>query len=100
MGKNVGDDLADGKATLPLIHALQNGTATQQEQIRESLLQGSLSYLPDILIAIEQTKAIPFTKRVAAQEVDSALSALAVLPESIYKSALIDLAHFALDRNF
>ncbi|KTD60885.1 polyprenyl synthetase family protein [Legionella shakespearei] len=100
LGKNIGDDLADGKATLPLIHALQHGTLTQQEQIKESLMKGTLSYLPDILIAIEQTKAIPFTKRIAAQEVDAALSALTVLPESEYKTALIDLANFAIERSY
>lgn len=100
LGKNIGDDLADGKATLPLIHALQNGTVTQQEQIKESLKLGTLSFLPDILKAIEETKAIEFTKRVAAQEVDSALTELSVLPESEYKAALIDLANFALDRTY
>lgn len=100
LGKNIGDDLADGKATLPLIHALQNGTTIQQEKIKESLAKGSLEHLADILIAIEQTKAIDFTKSVAAQEVDSALSALSVLPESVYKSALQDLAQFALQRSY
>lgn len=100
MGKNVGDDLADGKATLPLIHALQHGTAAQQEQIRESLKLGSLTHLPDILIAIEQTNAIAYTKKIAAQEIDSALSALALLPESEYKKALIDLANFAVERTY
>ncbi|KGP62637.1 octaprenyl diphosphate synthase [Legionella norrlandica] len=100
LGKNIGDDLADGKATLPLIHALQHGTPIQQQQIKDSLMKGSLSYLPDILIAIEQTKAIPYTKRIAAQEVDSALSALEILPDSIYKEALVDLAKFALERNY
>lgn len=99
LGKNIGDDLADGKATLPLIHALKNGTPKQQEQIRESLMQGSLNYLPEILVAIEQTKAIEYTKQVARQEVDSALTSLFVLPESEYKTALKDLALFALERN-
>lgn len=100
MGKNVGDDLADGKATLPLIHALQHGSATQQEQIRESLMKGSLSYLPEILIAIEQTKAIAYTKRIAADEVQSALACLEPLANSEYKQALIDLANFALERTY
>jgi octaprenyl-diphosphate synthase len=100
LGKNIGDDLADGKATLPLIHALQNGTPSQQELIKESLKEGSLRYLPDILIAIEQTEAIPFTKRVAAQEVDVALRHLEVVPDSVYKTALVDLAKFAVDRNY
>lgn len=85
LGKNIGDDLADGKATLPLIHALQHGNAQQQQQIRDSLKQGTLEYLPEILHAIEETKAIEFTKRIAAEEVDHALSALHVLPESEYK---------------
>jgi octaprenyl-diphosphate synthase len=100
LGKNIGDDLADGKATLPLIHALQYGNPKQQQQIKQSLEQGGLEYLPDILDAIEQTNAIQFTQNIAAREIDTALSALSVLPESIYKQALIDLAHFALDRTY
>lgn len=100
LGKNIGDDLADGKATLPIIHALQNGTQTQKQQIEESLKLGSLNFLPEILIAIEETKAIAYTKKVAAQEINSAQSALSVLTESEYKKALIDLANFALKRNY
>ena len=100
LGKNIGDDLADGKATLPLIHALQHGTPTQQEQIKNSLKMGSLDYLPEILLAIEQTNAIAYTKQIAAEEVDKALSSLNVLADSEYKTALIDLANFALERNF
>lgn len=100
LGKNIGDDLADGKATLPLIHAMQHGTATQQKQIRDSIQQGSLEFLSDILLAIEETKAISYTKQIAAQEIDTALSSLSVLPESEYKNALTDLAHFALERNY
>jgi octaprenyl-diphosphate synthase len=100
IGKNIGDDLADGKATLPLIHALKHGTSLQQEQIKESLHEGSLKYLPEIQIAIEETKAIAYTKEIAAQEVDYALTALTELPPSEYKTALIDLAHFALKRSY
>lgn len=100
MGKNVGDDLADGKATLPLIHALQHGTKVQQDQIKESLKLGSLTYLPEILVALEETQAIAFTKKVAAEEIDHALSALSVLPESPYKTALTDLATFAMERTY
>lgn len=100
MGKNIGDDLADGKATLPLIHALQHGTEQQQQQIKDSLKKGTLDYLPGILIALEETKAIEYTKQIAAQEVDYALTALNVLPESKYKTALIELAKFALERSY
>jgi octaprenyl-diphosphate synthase len=100
IGKNIGDDLADGKATLPLIHALQHGTEKQKIQIKESLQLGSLSFLPEILVALEETKAIQFTKQTAAQEIDKALSSLEILPDSKYKIALIELAQFALERTY
>lgn len=99
LGKNIGDDLADGKATLPLIHAFKRGSAEQQQQIKTSLMQGSLDHLPDILKAIEETKAIEFSKKIATEEMDKALSSLKCLPDSDYKTALKDLAVFALQRN-
>lgn len=99
LGKNIGDDLADGKTTLPLIHALKHGTPTQQSQIKDSLEQGHLKYLSEILEAIKETKAIEYTRMVAEQEVDRALTALTELPDSPYKQALIDLAHFSLGRD-
>lgn len=100
IGKNIGDDLADGKATLPLIHVLKNGNKEQQELIKISLEKGSLEQLTEILAAIKETKAIEFTREVAAQEVDRALTALKVLPDSLYKKALEDLALFSIKRNF
>lgn len=98
IGKNIGDDLADGKATMPLLHAMKHGTSEQKLLIEQSLKQGGLQHLDGILQAIESTKAIEFTKNYAAQEVDYALTALQVLPDSPYKQALSDLAHFALER--
>jgi octaprenyl-diphosphate synthase len=100
LGKNIGDDLADGKATLPLIHALQHGSDTQRRQIRDSLKQGSLDYLPEILKALEETNAIAFTKNTAHGEIDKAISALSIISESEYKNALIELAHFAILRDY
>ncbi len=100
IGKNIGDDLADGKATLPLIHALQHGSELQKQQIKESLQKGSLEFLPEILVALEETKSIEYTKKIAAQEIDSALSFLTILPNSSYKTALINLANFALERSY
>lgn len=100
IGKNIGDDLADGKATLPLIYALQHGTELQKQQIMESLKKGSLDFLPEILVALEETKAIEYTKNIAAQEIDKALSSLTILPDSKYKEALINLAQFALQRSY
>lgn len=99
LGKNIGDDLADGKATLPLIHALQHGTIQQKEQIRDSLKKGTLEHLPEILKALEETNAIEYTKKIASEEVDKAISSLAVLPQSSYKNTLTDLAKFAIERS-
>lgn len=99
IGKNIGDDLADGKATLPLIHALKHGTPIQQQQIRDSLSQGTLEFLPDILETIAATNAIEYTRNAAAKEVDNAISALHVLPDSAYKEALADLARYAIKRD-
>lgn len=100
LGKNVGDDLADGKATLPLIHALRHGTPTQQLKIKESLLQGTLQYLPIVMEAIAETNAIEYTRGIAEGEVERAISALSALPDSIYKNALAEIAQYAVKRNY
>lgn len=100
IGKNIGDDLIDGKITLPLLHTIKHGTPQQQQQIHQSLEQGSLEYLPDILKAMTETNAIEYTKAIAAQEVKLAVAKLEVLPDSVYKTALIGLAQYALDRDY
>ncbi len=99
LGKNVGDDLADGKATLPLIHALKHGTPAQQLKIKQSLEEGTLKYLPEVMIAITETKAIEYTRDVASTEVEKAIHALNILPESAFKDGLIDIARFAVKRD-
>lgn len=99
LGKNIGDDLADGKATLPLIYALKQGTTAQQHKIKVSLKQGTLEYLPEILEAIKETKAVDYTKTIAAAEVDRAISALDVLKDSVYKQALVELALYTINRD-
>lgn len=100
LGKNIGDDLADGKATLPLIYAMQKANPTQKKVIEKSLLQGGLDKIDDILQIIKETKAIEYTRQCAADEVDKALTSLHILPASKYKQALIDLANFAIERNY
>ncbi len=100
LGKNVGDDLADGKATLPVIHALKHGTPAQQIKIKDSLTQGTLKYLPEVMMAIAETNAIEYTREVAETEVSKAIAALDVLADSPYKDALIDIARYAIERNF
>jgi octaprenyl-diphosphate synthase len=98
LGKNIGDDLADGKVTLPLIYALEQGTDKQQQQIKDSLLAGSLTDLDEILLTLQETKAIEYTQKIAKEEMEKALSCLSLLAGSEYKEALIDLAYFALLR--
>lgn len=99
LGKNIGDDLADGKATLPLIHVLKQGSQAQQIQVRESLKLGTLDFLPQILEAIQETQAIEFTRQIAQSEAQKAIEHLEILPESVYKNALINLACYAVERD-
>lgn len=98
IGKNIGDDLADGKATLPLLYVLEHGTLSQQEKVKESIVRGTLDFLPEILDAIASNKAIDYTRSVAETEVEKAIAALKILPESVYKSGLIELAKYAVIR--
>ncbi len=98
MGKNIGDDLANGKATLPLLHALEHGTLAQKNIIIESIEHGSLEHLPQILDALTQTDAINHTLKLAATKIDDAITALSVLPDSAYKEALKQLALYTLER--
>jgi octaprenyl-diphosphate synthase len=99
LGKNIGDDLADGKATLPLLHVLQHGTPVQQTLVKTSLMHGSLEHLSEIMEALAQTHAIEFTRSVAENEVERALAALNTLPASVYKEALAELARYAVKRD-
>lgn len=98
LGKNIGDDLADGKATLPLLHVLKHGTPAQQSIVKDSLTHASLAFLPDIMQAIAETKAIEYTRSIAKAEAERAIFALSPLPESIYKKTLEDIAHYAVQR--
>jgi octaprenyl-diphosphate synthase len=100
LGKNLGDDLAEGKPTLPLIYALRHGSAEQQAIIRSSIEQGSIEQLPRITAAIESTGGLAYTARLARQEATLAIDALAQLPESAYKQALRELADFAVNRAY
>jgi octaprenyl-diphosphate synthase len=100
LGKNLGDDLAEGKPTLPLIYALQNGSAEQQTLIRSAIENGALEQLDAITIAIESTGGLEYTSRRARQEADSAIAALNSLPDSPHKRALHELADFAVARSY
>lgn len=100
LGKNLGDDLAEGKPTLPLIHAMRTGTEAQRELVREAIKSGGLTRIEDVLAAIESTGSITYTARRAENEARLATQALSALPDSVYKQALLDLAHFSVHRTY
>jgi octaprenyl-diphosphate synthase len=99
LGKNVGDDLAEGKPTLPLIHCLRHGDAAQRALIRDAIEHGGRERIDAVIDAIESTGSIAYTARRAEDEAGLALAALGVLPESPHKQALRDLTHFSVHRN-
>jgi len=100
MGKNVGDDLAEGKPTLPLIYLLQRGTSTQVELVRTAIQQGTLEHLADIQEAIHTSDAITYTMNTARQYADHAIAALQGFPASEHRQALIGLANFIVQRTY
>jgi octaprenyl-diphosphate synthase len=97
-GKNLGDDLAEGKPTLPLIYALKKGGDRSNELIRGVIRDGGRDRLDDILRAIESTGGLEYTARLAQSEAEEALAALRALPETPYREALASLARFAIAR--
>jgi len=100
IGKNIGDDLAEGKPTLPLLYAMTKGTEEQKQIIRHSIEAGGLEHIDQVLAAIESTNALTYTAQVAELEAEKAVASLAAFPASPYKDALIALAHFAAHRSF
>jgi octaprenyl-diphosphate synthase len=98
LGKHLGDDLAEGKPTLPLIYAMQHGNDTQRAMIREAIEEGGLKHLAEITRAVASLGGLAYTARLAQCEVDQALAALAPLPESSFKEGLSELAKFAVAR--
>jgi octaprenyl-diphosphate synthase len=97
-GKHLGDDLAEGKPTLPLIYAMQHGTAQQAAVVRSAIEEGDVGKFSDVLKIIHDTGALDFTRLQAMREVDLACAAIAGLPASKYKTCLMELAHFAATR--
>ncbi|WP_140372979.1 octaprenyl diphosphate synthase [Vibrio parahaemolyticus] len=99
MGKNVGDDLAEGKPTLPLLHAMRNTTPENALMIREAIEKANgMERLDEILAVMKEAGSLEYTTQKALEEADKAIAALEVLPESEYKEALITLAHVAVKR--
>jgi octaprenyl-diphosphate synthase len=98
IGKNLGDDLAEGKPTLPLIRAMQVGDDAQRQLIRGAIEQGGRDRVDEVLRAVESTNAIDYTSRLAAAEAAQAKAALDELPPSAFRSALATLADFSVAR--
>ncbi|ENN98605.1 MULTISPECIES: octaprenyl diphosphate synthase [Pseudoalteromonas] len=100
LGKNIGDDLAEGKPTLPLIYAMKHGSDHQRALIRDAIEHcNGMDNLEAILTALKQTNALEFTMQKAQQEADKAIACLDFLAESQYKQALISLARIAVERD-
>ena len=99
-GKNVGDDLAEGKPTLPLIYAIQHGNAAQSAVVRHAIEQGGLADLEQVVAAIRDTGALDYATQRAREESAAACAAIAHLPHSTYRDCLLQLASFAVTRNY
>ncbi|MGI9301864.1 MAG: octaprenyl diphosphate synthase [Gammaproteobacteria bacterium] len=100
IGKNVGDDLAEGKPTLPLIYAMLQGSRKQADIVRHAIEKGGLDDIDEVLDAIESTNAIAYTENIARREAASAAVQLDHLQDSDYKTALISLTRFSVDRSY
>ena len=98
LGKNLGDDLAEGKATLPLIYAMQQGTDADRGLIRKAIREGGLDDLERVQSIIESTGALQYTAARAQEAADVAINALSGMPGSDYKQALIAIAEFSVRR--
>lgn len=98
MGKNVGDDLAEGKTTLPLIHAMAKGSEDERQLIRQAIRKGGLDDLPHILDIVERSGAIEYTMAKAREQATLAADCLESLSESAHKEALVLLTELAVAR--
>ncbi len=98
LGKNLGDDLAEGKATLPLIYAMREASAADKDLIRNAIVEGGLGQLEKIQAIIESTGALQYTAARAQEAANLAIAALSRIPDSDHKQALIAIAEFAVQR--
>jgi octaprenyl-diphosphate synthase len=99
IGKNVGDDLREGKPTLPLLHVMRHGTAEQAALVREAIAQGETTRFDAILSAVRATGAIEYTRHRAREEVEAACAAIDAFPDSEFRQALVEIARQAVERD-
>jgi octaprenyl-diphosphate synthase len=100
LGKDLGDDLAEGKTTLPLIYAMQNGTEAERKLIRAAVESDGIGELGEVQSIVESSGALQYTAKCAQEAADTAVAAISSLPASGYKDALIAIAEFSVRRRF
>ena len=98
IGKSLGDDLAEGKPTLPLIRALRTGTGEQAALVRRAIVEGGREEFGEVLAAIRACGALDYARAAAQKEADTAVRAIGALPGSEFKQSLLELAHFSVTR--
>ncbi|OGA70446.1 MAG: octaprenyl diphosphate synthase [Betaproteobacteria bacterium RIFCSPLOWO2_12_FULL_68_20] len=98
IGKSLGDDLAEGKPTLPIIHAMRAGTPEQAQLVRRAIVEGGRRDFDGVLAAIGASGALEYSRRVAAREAEAAARALAPLAPSVYRQSLLELTSFSVTR--
>ena len=99
LGKNVGDDLREGKPTLPLLLAMERGSVAERDLIRQAIQQGEVARLPEIVEIVRHTGAITATRDAARAEADKAAQALGVLAPSVFRDALLEFCVRSVDRS-
>ncbi len=100
LGKNIGDDLAEGKPTLPLIYTIQHGNSEQAAVVREAIEKGGLDNIDAVMAAIQATDAINYTAQLARDEAQKAREALSIFPSSPHIEAMLSLADFSVERSY
>jgi len=100
IGKNLGDDLSEGKPTLSLLYAMRHGTSAETETIKRAIENGGLDDLPTVLNAVERTGALRHVRQVARNETNQASAAIAHFADSPYKQAMLSLAEFSVSRKY
>ena len=100
MGKNVGNDLKEGKMTLPLIYWMAQATEKQRDQVRKSVEKADENHVCEVIQAVKGSDALDYTYRKARQAADEAVAALSVLSSSQYKESLLELSAFSVERNY
>jgi len=99
IGKNVGDDLREGKPTLPLIHVMAQGTPEERDMVREAIAQGHTGRFDEIMAAIHRTGALEYARQRAREEAEAAAAAVSILPASVYREALLYFTTYSIERD-